>query len=377
MSRKKENRMSVEKKTERNLNADLIRCVAVFSVISVHFLLNSGFYGVTVDGGLMFFMCIFRSIFMNCVPLFMLLTGYLMWQKRLSGQYYKGLIKTLEIYVLASIACQLYKKFIQGEAVTLRTALLGILDYDAANYAWYIEMYIGLFLLIPFLNLIWHGLKEKKQKQWLIVTMLLLTFLPKILNNLNFQTAGWFLNPAVSDKYDPIVPGFFTTMYPITYYFIGVYLREYDWKIAKWKNLLLFLVAVTVMGAYNYYRSQGLTFQWLSNSTWGGENLVSSALLFALLLHLDLRRIPEVVKQGLIFISRISLGIYLISWIFDKIVYNAYLKPLVPEVTDRFIWYPLVAAAVFLGSAGGSYCLYLIQDALHIVLAFLTKNARK
>ena len=29
--------------TKRNLNADLIRCVAVFSVISVHFLLNGGF----------------------------------------------------------------------------------------------------------------------------------------------------------------------------------------------------------------------------------------------------------------------------------------------------------------------------------------------
>ena len=36
---------------ERNLNADLIRCVAVFSVVSVHFLKNNGFYSTPVDGG--------------------------------------------------------------------------------------------------------------------------------------------------------------------------------------------------------------------------------------------------------------------------------------------------------------------------------------
>ena len=36
--------------TKRNLNADLIRCVAVFSVISVHFLLNGGFYKQEVRG---------------------------------------------------------------------------------------------------------------------------------------------------------------------------------------------------------------------------------------------------------------------------------------------------------------------------------------
>lgn len=29
---------------KRNINIDLIKCIAVFSVISVHFFLNNGFY---------------------------------------------------------------------------------------------------------------------------------------------------------------------------------------------------------------------------------------------------------------------------------------------------------------------------------------------
>lgn len=37
-------------KKSRNINLDLIRCLAVFSVISVHFFLNTGFYDEEVIG---------------------------------------------------------------------------------------------------------------------------------------------------------------------------------------------------------------------------------------------------------------------------------------------------------------------------------------
>lgn len=350
---------------QRNRNADLIRCAAVYSVLSVHFLLNSGFYGVEVRGTDMLLMCMVRSLFMVCVPMFMILSGYLMRKKKLSRQYYKGLGKTIEIYILASIACLLFKKFVQGENVTIKTAILGILDFDAANYAWYIEMYICLFLMIPFLNLIWNGLQTKKEKQLLILTMAAVTFLPKVLNNLNFTTEGWFFSPSVSESYDPIVPSFFTSMYPITYYFIGAYLSEYDWKIKKRWNLLLLLLAVCLFGCYNFYRSDGGTFVWAANSTWGGENMITAVLLFTLLLHINLDHLPDAVYAVICYISKISLGIYLISWIFDKIVYNMLFKPYVPVVNERWKYYILVVPSVFLLSTAGASVLYAIQKGMH------------
>ena len=360
------------KMKQRNRNADLIRCVAVYSVLSVHFLLNSGFYSVEVQGTDMLLMCMVRSLFMVCVPLFMILSGYLMWHKKLSRNYYKGLGKTIEIYVLASIACLLYKKLVQGEAVTLKTAILGILDFDAANYAWYIEMYICLFLMIPFFNLIWNGLQTKKEKQILILTMAAVTFLPKMLNNFNLTTEGWFFSPSVSTAYDPVVPSFFTSMYPITYYFIGAYLSEYDWKIPKRWNLLLLLLAVGIFGCYNYYRSDGGTFVWAANSTWGGENMITALLLFTLLLHINLDRMPDRLYAVLRYISQISLGIYLISWIFDKIVYNAYLKPGVPVVNERWKYYGIVVPSVFLLSIAGATVLYAIRKGILVICQQLT-----
>ena len=66
----------------RSVKLDLIRCIAVFEVISVHFFLNNGFYNQTICKSLFSQVC-FRTLFMTCVPLFMILTGYLMNKKEL------------------------------------------------------------------------------------------------------------------------------------------------------------------------------------------------------------------------------------------------------------------------------------------------------
>ena len=375
---------------KRNMNADLIRCVATYSVISVHFLLNSGFYYFPTVGTDMYIMSLMRACFMVCVPLFMILTGYLMWQKKLTKGYYKGLWKTVEIYVLASIACLLFKKYVQGEDVTLQSAVLAILDFSGANYAWYIEMYIGLFLIIPFLNGAYHSFEEtgkersvdaadcgenaediknegKRRKQILVLTMIFMTMLPKILNNFDFVTEGWWLSPSLSTTYTKLIPSFFTGMYPITYYFIGMYLREYGCDLPRLANILLFVLTVFIFGSYNFYRSDGQDFVWGSNSTWGGENLITATLLFIFLLHLHPDRWWWPIRKALVQISRVSLGLYLLSWIFDKIIYADFLER-VPDVLERWKYYPAVVLTVFACALTASLLMYLLRDAVHAVV---------
>lgn len=346
------------------MNADLIRCVAVYSVLSVHFLLNSGFYSVPTAGTGMLLMCIYRSCFMVCVPLFMILTGYLMWQKKLCAGYYRGIWKTVEIYVMVSVVCLLYKKFALSYDVTPKSAVLDILDFKAANYSWYIEMYLGLFLIIPFLNGAYHSLEGKQQKQILILTMTVLTMLPKLVNNFNFTEKGWWASPSLSDQYNGLVPAFFTAMYPITYYFIGAYLKEYGCSLKRWKNILLLVLAAAIFGAYNFYRSDGLKFQWESNSTWGGENQITAVLLFIFLLNLHPDRWAGWIKSALVKISKVSLAVYLVSWVFDQEIYRAF-KALVPVTEERWKFFPLVVPSVFLCSFAAAVILYWIRDCLH------------
>ena len=156
-------------KPKRSLGPDLVRITACFSVLSVHFFLNNGFYSEPVEGAAMFIMVLMRSAFMVCVPLFLLLTGYLMRNKKLEKGYYAKGAKTLVVYVLASAACIIYKLVHLKTGEPLK-AILSVLNYTGAPYGWYIEMYIGLFLLIPFLNILYHGLPGRNAKRALLCT---------------------------------------------------------------------------------------------------------------------------------------------------------------------------------------------------------------
>ena len=110
--------MNLKKLERRDSSMDLIRIVAVFLVMSVHFLYHTsktventakmGFYNLTVDGfgpiegivkyfqtgdpnalhgPVMFLLVMMKVLFSACVPLFMILTGYLMSHKTLSRKY--------------------------------------------------------------------------------------------------------------------------------------------------------------------------------------------------------------------------------------------------------------------------------------------------
>ena len=51
-------------------------------------------------------------------------------------------------------------------------------------------MYIGLALMIPFLNLLWNGIGSRKGQLSLVAVMAALTVLPSIFNIYDFKTPG-------------------------------------------------------------------------------------------------------------------------------------------------------------------------------------------
>ena len=145
-----------EVKRKRELGIDVIKVVALLSVISVHFFSYIGFYDQPMYGKEMLILTTIRNFFMICVPLFLLATGYLMNRKKFDKKYYKGIVRVLYVYVIVSIICIIYSK-IKGDQSSIWHMVLSIFSFSAAGYSWYVEMYIGLFLIIPFLNLIYNS----------------------------------------------------------------------------------------------------------------------------------------------------------------------------------------------------------------------------
>lgn len=363
-----------EVKKVRDSSLDIIRIFAVFSVISVHFFLNTGFYSQPVQGNAIFGMIFVRSFFMICVPLFLLLTGYLMSLKKLSRKYYLGIVKTLGIYVLACIAHIIYKNIKVPGTYDIKRAILGILDFSAANYSWYIEMYIGLFLLIPFLNLIYHGLKNKKQKQGLIITFLFLTSIPMVINIFNFSMEGWWMQPSMSAEYSKLLPGFWLGLYPLTYYFIGCYLKEYGLSVNKLFSWLFLLSALFFDGSFNYYRSFREPFVWGSWQNWGSLfHVVLAVLVFHIITEAKWpQKLPHRGKTFLKWISDLSLGAYLVSYIFDSEFYPI-LKAHEVQFIDRVRYFPVMVLSVFICSMLLSAVLNLIYNGIVLFIKEIKK----
>lgn len=316
------------KEGRRDPGLDLIRTVAGFLVISVHFFLHTGFYAQPMEGGRMLLMATLRMAFMTCVPLFLLLTGFLCRKKELTKRYYLGIVRVLLTYALCGLACQLFRLW-RGEALSLREGLRQLLDFSAAPYGWYVKMYVGLFLLIPFVNLAWKGLETKGRRLALAATLLSLTALPA-LAGIN----DWWVN-----------------VYPLAYYILGAWLGEYEPRPkARW--LLLGLAGTVALGGAAAYKlNQGGVFQWRHLTDWYGPTVMaSSCILFLLLRQAPTGRAPGWVKWLAAKGAQLSLGIYLLSWIFDQLYYPTLLAR-APDVTLRLPWYFVMVPAVYFSSA--------------------------
>ncbi len=316
---------------KRDANLDLIRCIAVIFVLFLHFIIGSGWYDMPNLGFSHWAMNLLRALFISCVPLFLLLTGYLCCHREFSARYYLGLVRIYVIYLLACLGSLLTRRLALGESISLREAVGGIFNHYANGYSWYVAMYTGLFLLIPFLNRAWASLEARKLRLILVWTLVYLTAVPTLLNLRLHLYEVWWKN-----------------LYPLAYYFIGAYFREYRRKLRP--GLLALALAAALCGAasLNYFVCRPGVFAWMDYSWYDGfETMGIAVLVFLLLLNLDLSRCPKGLAAGIRWLSGLSFSIYLFSDVTDTVIYRLGQRVIPPGESWMFA-YALCALASLL-----------------------------
>ena len=346
-------------KKERIVNYDLIRCVALFLLVSVHFMLNTGFYQTTLIGKRMYIATAIRTVSMSCIPLFLLLTGALMHKKELNKKYYHGLIKILLVYVITMVFNYTFYHYYLEQELSLKILIMNILRF--IDSAWYINLYIGLFLIIPFLNRLFNSLNDKEQK-YLIITFLCLTALPSVINIFDFNNIIAFIkNPSISYNYTQIIPNWYVGFYPLTYYFLGAYLSENKTKQSKLKIFGLWLLVIMISSLFNIYRYRGNLFLFESLTDWASmQNVLCSSLIFLFCKNINLHNIPNLMINILKKLSDLEYAAYLVSPVAETVIYG-YFKKDVFQFTDRLYYYPIIVLLILISSLILSFfinCLY-------------------
>ncbi len=284
---------------------DLIRALAITFVLSVHFFMNTAFYVTPLTGPSMFAQTALRWLFLTCVPLFLLLTGYLQWQKKPEAAYFKKIFFVLGVYLFFAVAAVLFKTLVQGEGGDFWHWLRSICTFSAIGYGWYVRMYVGLFLLAPFMNTLYHALPDKRAKQGLLLVMVLVTGLPGLLDGLGWKNL--------------FLPDWWTGVYPLAYYFLGAYIREQQPKIKKKLGLGLVLGFIVLEAALTMWASGGGKFMAIFGYYDSAAVMALAVLLFITCYDLEIKN--RLLNRVCELLSRFSLDIYLCSYITDTFFY--------------------------------------------------------
>ncbi len=310
---------------------DVIRCFAILFVIGSHFFMYSGFNETDFSSIPMFILGMLQTLTMANVPLFLMLTGYLNLNKTISKKYYRGGIRVITSYLLISIITVFFRKYFMHEDLSWLQGILKILDFSAIPYAWYIEMWIGLFLLTPFLNILWKNIDSRRNKHILLITMYLLTAFPDCFNRYGFS----------------LVPGYWELLYPMAFFFAGAYAREYEPQIAVNKLIAICLGVCLINPTINILIFSHRPMLHLIGD--GNGIFVMPMTVFFFLLFYRINIKSEWLKKAFAWISVLSLDIYLFSWIFDQVVYPG-LKGIKPTMQSPLIlaYYIAAVGSVFL-----------------------------
>lgn len=294
---------------------DLIRCICALFVVMEHFFLNTGYYDEPLVGSTMFIQTFFRWMFLVCIPMYMMLSGYFKSNKQIEKSHYMSLIPIVAAYVVVSVPKMILYNRLYGPVYGIKEGLKSMGDY---SMAWYAGFYIALMILAPFLNKLWKSLEGKKEQNALIISLVILC--------------------SIYPLFHYIVPSFFINLYPIMYYYIGIYIKENKPKFNKIILLIIFLITICLETVISFFGAKGGTFNWNLISTvdtgFGGLFIAISSVCVFLMLHdIDIKNaaVCGLLKR----IGSVTFETYLFAGAYDAIIYYYLKRTVIGSVNCR------------------------------------------
>lgn len=312
-------------KSDRNFPLDLLRVLACYLVIHQH--ASEFFYvgeaGSVVPGENTFWIGIITSIARISVPLFVMISGFLLLPMKGPGSEFfkKRFVRILGPFVVWSALYALYYVATRGDS--WGQAITNILHIPVnfgveVGHLWYIYMLVGLYLIVPVISP-WLAKCSKAELQGYLGLWGVTTLIPYI--HLIFPQI-WgecFWNPT---------PAFYYFSGFIGYFLLGFHARRYGPLSLSWAVLLTVVGYIVTAAIFCSRVETAATIPDLELS-WGFCTVNVAMMtygVFSIFLHVKARgesRMGRLVQD----ISLKSYGIYL-AHIMILTLFVGWLRPL-------------------------------------------------
>lgn len=322
------------------------------------FFLHTNYYGQSFTFKSIFLSSFIWMILMTCVPLFIMTTGYLMKDKTYSEDYFIKLLPVIGIYALTAAVYTFFDMRVVNEEY-LGKLFENIFSFS--HYAWYVNLYIGLYMLIPFLNAGFNSLTSRKNQVVVLGILVLFTIVPPTLSLLNNNEQNFMILPH-------IIPDYWKGLWPITYYLLGAFLASSK-KKSSFKELVFVIFILDILSVF------GLAA--ISETTFGIEYTVLpvfllSSLIFYSVIHLKVSIKNEWLKRVVLFISKNTLPIYLLSVIGDYYWYPKMVEKW-GDFTNIFLRFPLIVIFLLIQAI---LMTFILNTLLKFIKTIILKFAR-
>lgn len=352
--------MEKNMKKERLVGPDILRVAAIMLVVLTHLInFNSAHFMHSDIRSPIWTVTVFiRYTVILCVPLFLMLSGYLLSRRKTDRRHFTSIITVMISWFVLTVLTNIAEWYLFAPtAVSVPRAILNIFSFSY-GYTWYVEMYLCLFLVIPYLNMILDKLSRRGQLG-LIAVFGALTLLPTF--GKSFIVTGIWFNG---------FPEQFEGIYCITYYLIGAYIARNKPTPSRWLCAAVFIGTVGIETALNFYYSSGEYAWWLFNQYSALPHAIATTALF--LLFYRTQKLPRPVGAVVREISVCSFEMYLISYFTDKIFYTW------PQMTVKIPgieW--LTSHSLIITCACSFVTAYLLARIFRIVITPVSNGAKK
>ena len=189
MIKGRERIMHKNTQVQRNSNMELLRVLATLAVFVLHY------FNATVGGGFRFMpqnsavpytVFFLVAICIIAVNLFLLISGYFMYTASQDRPLKKPLSLLVQVSILSTL-CYWCDSVYRGTEINGNTLLHCVIP---ANY--YVILYIAVYFISPYINMVLHGLTEKKRDLMVLTLFLLLSVEPFFVNCLEIVTGTNF-----------------------------------------------------------------------------------------------------------------------------------------------------------------------------------------
>lgn len=297
---------------KRNGGTEILRIIAMLMIISHHFAVHGG-----IEYHSQFTM---NNIFVNAmefggklgVNIFVLITGYYSYKSKFSSSKILKLISSAVFYsIILTIVSVLVGAVVFRKKLLLQASFPMFLGQ---NY-WFVSIYIILYCLTPLLNAGINSISKNMHKFILLTLLSAYCFLPNTIG-LVFKTFDY---------------GISTTIWFVTIYLLGAYLKKYPAKFLENKIITttyMFLSIITILIGTTlnlYIESSGINNRWLNivGRIIGDTGLYDIMPLFvALFMFLVFKNLNLNTPNWIMCIASSTFGIYLIH---DNGVFRTYL----------------------------------------------------